>query len=64
MTRLQILVKYLGWQGGTIHQVNEEFRRVLSPLNSLPDRIKNIDMLSCDEGDYHLAIDLYARNLQ
>jgi len=61
LTRLEILTKYLGWQGGTIHQVNGEFRRVFRDMQ-LPDRLKSIDFLTCDSDTMEQAIYIYSKN--
>lgn len=61
MTRLQLCCKFFNWQGGTIHQVNAEFRRVFSDMY-LPDKIKTIDVLTCDYSILEQAMYIYSKN--
>jgi len=63
MNRTQKAMKLIGWQGGTVHQVNDELSRVLSTLETLPERLKRVHILNLSEHDYELALFLYSRNV-
>ena len=59
MTNLERALKLIGWQGGTIHQVNDAFNQALKDYNGLPDYCYNIDILTLDEFQLELIFSLY-----
>lgn len=62
MTRLQLCCKFFGWQGGTIHQVNQEFRSKFQDMY-LPDYLKTIDVIQCEESHLEQAMYIYSKNI-
>lgn len=63
MNKTQKSIKLFGWQGGTVHQVNDEFTRVLSTLNSLPRSLKHVNILNVDDITFELIMHLYVKNV-
>lgn len=53
MTRLNECCLLFNWQGGTIHQVNDHFNKILDT---------NINVLALSDFDYGVLIQLYVLN--
>lgn len=61
MTRLQLCCKFFGWQGGTICQVNQEFRGMFQDM-VVGEDLKTIDVLTCPDETLEVAMYIYSKN--